>query len=89
MTAYSNIPRPYVKVRADFYPNGSLVPLKFKTSDDQVFLIDKILKVQKGAQYGTGIQGLRYTIRVGDYTLYLLYDSVRWWLETADNPFTT
>lgn len=81
--------RPYVKVRADFMPDGSLIPLMFKGTDGNKYVIDRILDVRPGASYGAGGSGVRYTIRAGGTVLYLFFDKVRWWIDTESGKFTT
>lgn len=85
---YASRPRTNVKVRADFLPDGTLRPIKFKGPDDQVYVIDRILDVRNAASYGGGGQGIRYTVRVGEQVLYLFYNSQVWWVDKENKRFT-
>ena len=71
----------YVKVRADFMPDGRILPLMFKTEDGQKTIIDRILDVRQAPALKAGGQGVRYTCRIGDQVIYLFHDRDYWFLE--------
>lgn len=71
----------YVKVRADFMPDGRILPLMFKTEDGQKTIIDRILDVRQAPALKAGGQGVRYTCRIGDQVIYLFHDRNYWFLE--------
>ena len=71
----------YVKVRADFMPDGRILPLMFKTEDGQKTIIDRILDVRQAPALKVGGQGMRYTCRIGDQVIYLFHDRDYWFLE--------
>ena len=71
----------YVKVRADFTLDGRIVPLMLRTQDGPACRIDRILDVRQAASLKAGGQGVRYTCRVGERTLYLFYDEPYWFVE--------
>lgn len=71
----------YVKVRADFLPDGSIRPLMFKTEEGEKVQIDRVLDVRPAPALKAGGQGVRYTCRVGERLLYLFLDRERWFLE--------
>ncbi len=73
----------YVKVRADFCLDGSIVPLKFRTEEGCAVLIDQILDVRQAPSLKSGGQGTRYTCRVGESLLYLFHDREMWFVERA------
>ena len=71
----------YVKVRADFTLDGRIVPLMLRPQDGPACRIDRILDVRQAASLKAGGQGVRYTCRVGERTLYLFYDEPYWFVE--------
>ena len=71
----------YVKVRADFLPDGRIVPLMFKTEDGQKTVIDRVLEVRLAPALKAGGQGMRYTCRIGENTIFLFHDRDHWFLE--------
>ena len=73
----------YVKVRADFLPDGRIVPLMFKTEDGPKFLIDRVLDIRQAPALKAGGQGVRYTCRVGENVIYLFHDRDYWFVEEA------
>ena len=71
----------YVKVRADFLPDGSIRPLMFKKEDGEKVLIDRVLDVRPAPALKAGGQGIRYVCRAEEKTVYLFLDRERWFLE--------
>ncbi len=71
----------WLKVRADFTPDGRLIPLMFRTEDGPACVIDRILDVRPAPSLKAGGQGMRYTVRVRGRLFYLFNDRGRWFLE--------
>ena len=71
----------YVKVRADFLPDGRIIPLMFKTEDGQKTLIDRVLEVRPAPALKAGGQGIRYTCRIGSGVIFLFRDRDHWFVE--------
>lgn len=71
----------YLKVRADFMPDGRLIPLMFRTEDGPTCVIDRILDIRPAPSLKVGGQGMRYTVRVKDRMYYLFNDRGRWFAE--------
>lgn len=71
----------YVKVRADFMPDGRIIPLMFKTEDGQKLVIDRVMDVRLAPALKAGGQGVRYTCRVGQSLVYLFHDRDFWFVE--------
>ena len=71
----------YVKVRADFLPDGRIIPLMFKTEDGEKTVIDRVMDVRQAPALKVGGQGTRYTCRVGDSVIYLFHDRDYWFVE--------
>lgn len=82
MSVYRENPHKiYVKVRADFTPDGRIRPLMLRAEDGPVMRIDRITDVREAASLKAGGQGTRYTCRVGEATLLLFYDEPYWFIE--------
>ncbi len=73
----------YLKVRADFYPDGRLIPLMFREEDGPAHVIDRVLDIRPAPSLKAGGQGMRYTVSVGDRLYYLFNDRGRWFAEEA------
>lgn len=71
----------YVKVRADFMPDGRVIPLMFRTPADEKLIIDRVLDVRPAAALKAGGRGIRYTCRVQDRLVYLFLDREKWFME--------
>ena len=71
----------FVKVRADFYPDGRIVPLKFRAEEGEAVRIDQITEVRQAPALKAGGYGTRFNSRVGERYLYLFYDQRTWFLE--------
>ena len=71
----------FVKVRADFMPDGRIIPLMFKTEDGQKTVIDRVTEIRLAPALKVGGQGMRYTCRIGQYYIYLFHDRDFWFLE--------
>ena len=71
----------HAKVRADFLPDGRLIPLIFRVGDGPAILIDRILDVRQAASLKSGGHGTRYTCVAEDRHYYLFYNGKRWLVE--------
>ena len=71
----------YVKVRADFMPDGRIIPLMFKTADGQKTIIDRVVEIRLAPALKAGGQGVRYTCRIGEGLIYLFHDRDYWFVE--------
>lgn len=71
----------YVKVRADFLPDGQIRPLMFRGEDGPIYRIDRILDVRPAASLKAGGAGIRYICRVEDRTFHLFHDGSYWFVE--------
>lgn len=75
----------YVKVNADFYVNGIVVPRSFIWEDERTYEIDRVFARCRAAATKTGGVGWRYKVRVGEKETYMwLDDDNRWFMETSD-----
>ena len=71
----------YVKVRADFTLDGRIIPLMLRPEDGPACRIDRILDVREASSLKAGVQGTRYTCRVGERTVLLFHDEPYWFIE--------
>ena len=71
----------YAKVRADFLPDGRIIPLLFRVGDGEAVRIDRVLDVRQAASLKLGGQGTRYTCLAEDRRYYLFNDQNRWFVE--------
>ena len=71
----------YVKVFADFSPEGEVRPLCIVWATGVRYQIDRVLDARQAHSLKTGGTGIRYTIRVGGHDTYLWYEGPRWFVE--------
>jgi len=71
----------YLKVRADFYPDGRVMPLVFKDEEEANVRIDRVMAVCEAPALKKGGQGTRYTCRIGNSEVYLFRDRDKWFME--------
>lgn len=71
----------YVKVRADFLPDGQIRPLMFRKEDGEKVIIDRVLDVRPAPALKVGGQGMRYVCRAEERIYYLFLDRERWFVE--------
>ena len=72
----------YVRVNADFSPEGVVTPLSFVWEDGRQFDIDHVLDIKRAASLKVGGLGLRYSIRVMGKDSYMwLEDENKWFVE--------
>ena len=71
----------YVKVNADFSPDGEVRPRSIIWSDGSVFEITAVMMRVRAASTKVGGCGLRYTVRIEGKERYLFRDEDRWFVE--------
>ena len=76
--------RAYVRVAAEFSPEGSVRPLWIEWEDGRRFEVDRLLDVRRAAATKAGGQGMRYTVRVSGHETYLFEDEGRWFVEARE-----
>ena len=75
---YINPYKVFVKVTADFSPDGQIVPRSFTWEDGSEYEIDRILYIDRCASLKAGGFGKRYTVSVMGKQTYI-------WLEEWDD----
>ena len=75
--------RVYVKVEAQFTPEGKVVPLWMEWEDGRKFSIDRIIDIRLAHATKAGGNGLRYTVDILGTPKYLFYEDElnRWFVE--------
>ena len=76
----------YAKVRADFLPDGRIIPLLFRVGEGEAVRIDRVLDVRQAASLKLGGKGTRYTCLAEDRRFYLFNDDGRWFVEPLTAP---
>ena len=77
-----SVRKTYVKVTADFYPDGRLRPVTMTWTDGRVFEIDRISDIRRAASLKAGGTGLRYTCFICGRMCYLYYEeNYKWFVE--------
>lgn len=72
----------YVKVEAEFTPDGMLRPKCIIWDDGRRFEIDKITDCRRAASLKAGGAGLRYTCMIYGAPHYLFYEeNYKWFVE--------
>ncbi len=71
----------YVRVRAEFDPQGNIRPQEIVWEDGQVFEIDRVLDIRRCESLKAGGLGLRYAVRIEGREKYLYYEEPRWFVE--------
>ncbi len=72
----------YLKVRADFMPDGTLRPLMFRDGEGEKVVIDRVLDVRPAPALKAGGHGTRYTCRAGERIFFLFNDRGFWFFES-------
>ncbi len=78
---YENKFKVYVKVLADIYPNGQIVPIAFWWENGRRYDIDAVVDVGPAASLKAGGIGIRYTVMVRDHQTFLFLEEDRWFME--------
>ena len=76
--------RAYVKVVAEFSPEGKVTPVSVEWEDGRRFDVDRVLDVRRAVATKAGGQGMRYTVRIGGHETYLFEDEGRWFVEARE-----
>ena len=76
--------RAYVKVVAEFTPEGKVTPVSVEWEDGRRFDVDRVLDVRRAAATKAGGQGMRYTVRISGHETYLFEDEGRWFVEAKE-----
>lgn len=71
----------YVKVVAEFSPEGEVTPLWIVWDTGVRYEIDRVLDARQAHSLKTGGTGIRYTVRVCGRDTYLWYEGPRWFVE--------
>lgn len=80
----------YVRVNADIRPDGFVRPLTLTWDDGckhEVFEIDRVIDVRKGASRKAGGIGLRYLVRIRGKEKVLWYENPAWFIEVPENKY--
>ncbi len=74
-----------VKVRADFTPEGTILPIKLKWVDadgeEYVRNISKVIDICPGASLKVGVAGTRYTVLIDGKQYFLFFADNKWYFE--------
>ena len=76
--------RAYVKVTAEFSPEGAVTPIRVEWEDGRRFDVDRVLDVRRAVATKAGGQGMRYTVRISGHETYLFEDEGRWFVEAKE-----
>lgn len=76
--------RAYVRVVAEFAPEGGVRPLEIEWEDGRRYGVDRVLDVRRAAALKAGGVGTRYTVRVCGHETYLFEDEGRWFVEAKN-----
>lgn len=71
----------YVEVFARFDREGNMIPLSIQWEDGQIYEIDRVLDVRRGASLKAGGSGMRYTVRIGRSCTMLYFEDPAWFVE--------
>ena len=71
----------YVKVNADFTPEGRLLPRKITWENGCVYEITRILDRARAASEKVGGGGIRYTVVVNGQESFLFKEDDKWFVE--------
>ena len=83
MEAKAN-PKVYVAVKAQFLPDGSLMPLSVTWEDGREFEIDRATGRCRRASMKAGGSGIRYTVEIGARKTYRFLEEDKWFVERRD-----
>lgn len=76
-----NAHKKYVKVRADFMPDGRIRPLMFRVEDEQACHITNDPIGRPAASLKAGGRGTRYICQVEGGEVHLFHDGDFWFIE--------
>jgi hypothetical protein len=78
---YENNQKVYVRVAAEFSPEGKLIPVAFWWENGRRYTIDRVVDACRAASLKAGGIGIRYTCIVRGQETFLYYDESRWFME--------
>ena len=71
----------YVKVLAEFYEDGRILPLSVIWEDGRKFDIDKTTDIRRAQATKAGGTAIRYTVLINGRQTYLFCDDGKWFVE--------
>ena len=74
----------YIRVVAEFSPDGQIRPLQLTWEDGVTYDIDRVTDVRRAASMKAGGTGFRYTCEINGRKRYLYYEDTatpRWFVE--------
>lgn len=72
----------YVAVNADFSPRGVLIPRMITWENGRVYMIDRVLSMERRSSRKEGGAGMRYHCQIGRNSMLLYYETHgRWFVE--------
>lgn len=71
----------YVGVRAEFTPDGRVLPRSVLWEDGREYEVDRILDIRRAASLKAGGTGIRYTVRIGRTRTFIFLEEGRWFVE--------
>lgn len=71
----------YVGVKAEFFPDGKLLPLSVIWEDKREFFIDSVTDIRRAASLKAGGAGIRYTVKIKGNETYLFLEEDKWFVE--------
>ena len=83
-TRYQNDNKVYIKVEAQFSPDGRLIPVAFWWENGRRYCIDRVTDVCRAASLKAGGTGMRYNCTVLGRQVYLFFEEDRWFMERKE-----
>ena len=74
----------YVGVKAEFKPDGRLLPRSIIWEDGHEYEVDRILDIRRAASLKAGGAGIRYTVRIGRNQTFLFLEEDKWFVERSE-----
>ena len=74
----------YVGVKAEFKPDGRLLPRSIIWEDGREYEVDRILDIRRAASLKAGGTGIRYTVRIGRNQTFLFLEEDKWFVERSE-----
>jgi len=83
--------RVYVRILAEYAPDGTMTPAVIKWVDGTVYEVDRVLDVRRAAS-AAGSMGIRYTVRIQGQERRIFFEDIysetgtpRWFVESELN----
>ena len=64
----------YVSVRAEFRPDGTMLPRELTWEDGTRYAVDRVLEIRQAAAQKSGGHGDRYTVMIRGRRRYLFFE---------------